>query len=353
MVINSLCTFSVLLTRTQFSALRFAARNTDDAVLASSSSRHSYLLRDGVCHAPNLKVAPEKRKMPRVLWGIESCDGQAYEDMVNAQLETWAAGIPRENLIIVGGKYDDLHVGLAEELTLCSNEQNALACKEAVVLDRAVSRAKQVDADWLAVGQDDKYIWVTEVEKQLSKYDSTKPMVLSSFGCGKGWKHHPESNNGTLPFPKEWAEPGFSCNEVYMQGGMCGGPVYFMSRGAIDLLHREAQTTVDFLNEYLHNSNSSRGGESDIFTSCMLYKRAIPIINDEKMAGDSLSTEVSHNENPDPTRKGIQAFVADLSTKGRYGPRFTVHFSDVPKDFIAEYIRAFHKEWPAWQGDEE
>jgi len=268
--------------------------------------------------------------------------------MVKAQLETWGSGIPRENFIIVGGKYDDVNFGLVKEPMPCGDTLEDSACKESVMLDRAISRAKQLDADWLAVSQDDKYIWPSKVQKELTKFDSGKPMVLTPFGCGQAWKYHTASLNGTLPQPNDFHETPFSCKAVYEQGGICGGPVYFVSRGAIDLLHTEGQTTADFLKEYIEGSESYTSA-SDIYSSCLMYKRQIPMSFDFNLDKGLITMQVDVNHDARKfglTLEGVKAAVSETLESKKWKNAATVHFSGVPKKLISEYIRELHDQYP-------
>ena len=40
---------------------------------------------------------------------------------------------------------------------------------------------------------------VGRFQQGIAQYDPTKPVVLSSFGCGRSWKYNPQSKNGTVP----------------------------------------------------------------------------------------------------------------------------------------------------------
>merc|ERR1711977_465836 len=100
-----------------------------------------------------------------------------------------------------------------------------------MVFSRAVERAARLDADWLVVTQDDKYIWTTELAQAVADLDSRKPQVVAcSFGCGQGWIHNKKSNHGALEPPLGWIEPPEICEEVFTQGGLCGGVPFLVSR---------------------------------------------------------------------------------------------------------------------------
>jgi len=212
-----------------------------------------------------------------ILYGLESCNKSAYNSMVETQLTTWGSSLPRENFVIVNGARDDYNDKVVDEESPCTDEPSELACKEAVMMYRAASRVRSIGADWLAVGQDDKYIWPQEFENALSKHDPRKPAVLAVVGCGKGWQHHEESKNGTEPRPKGWVEPEFSCKAVYEQGSICGGATYIVSRGALELLTK-GSTSQSFVADFL--SHSVKGTNSDLAASCFFYSRGISISTD-------------------------------------------------------------------------
>merc|ERR1712124_209902 len=96
----------------------------------------------------------------------------------------------------------------------CSDKQVGLQCKEAVMLMRAVERFKQSPFDWLAVSQDDKYIWAHNVEMTLAQFDASKPQVYGPFGCARMWEHTEASKGGTVPKPDSYHQPHFHCEDA-------------------------------------------------------------------------------------------------------------------------------------------
>lgn len=222
---------------------------------------------------------PAGTKLPKVVWGLETNGNAAYEAIVEAQLDTWAKDIPRQELVVVGGKFDDEKVGDSWSTDVvansCADDRGHLNCKEAVLLLRGIDRANALGADWLMVGQEDKYLWTETVQRALASMDASKPQVLGSWGCGQGWQYHKEAQNGTLPKPQGWVEPRMSCKAVYEGGGLCGGPTYYVSRAALNLLKQEGQTSDQFVAEYLAGATGDAGA-SDLFSSCMFYARNIP-----------------------------------------------------------------------------
>jgi hypothetical protein len=266
-----------------------------------------------------------------VLYGIESCPGQSYVDMVDAQLDTWAKAVPRENLIIVGGPRDDVAAGVETATGFtCGDDKQDLACKEGLLLWRAVDRAERLGSKWLIVSQDDKYIWRGALEEELLAIDAEEPQVIASFGCGQPWRYNPGSKNGTKPFPLGWVEPMPSCQGVEEKGGICGGPTYFVSRGALRLLRTRGQTPDAFKHAFLAPMADapSRGVQSDTFASCFYYGRGI------KQGLISKLIERTYRANE----------LDELTPGSLESSPLAVHV-DVPKDLGATTIRRFHREW--------
>merc|ERR1711953_1386775 len=90
------------------------------------------------------------------------------------------------------------------------------------------------------------------------------------------WQYQKASKGGTVPRPKEYIQPPFSCEAVWTKGALCGGGVYFVSRGAMDLLLNSGQTWKDFMEE-MRLASKGRGAASDIFASCMFHARNLPM----------------------------------------------------------------------------
>eukprot|EP00928_Gymnodinium_smaydae_P002778 TRINITY_DN11004_c0_g1_i1.p2 TRINITY_DN11004_c0_g1~~TRINITY_DN11004_c0_g1_i1.p2 ORF type:complete len:399 (-),score=96.29 TRINITY_DN11004_c0_g1_i1:70-1266(-) len=210
-----------------------------------------------------------------VLYGIGTCGKAAAEAILQASLETWAHAIPRERVIIVGGSQDDGRQGLASEPLPCDDGPQGFGCKEATMLYRAAARARLVGADWLVVGQEDKYIRTRRLERHLGRQDPSKRQVLAVYGCGRSWKFAPESAGGAKPRPKGWREPPFSCEAVRRNGSICGGGTYAVSRAALEALQLEGRSLAQFVEEMV--SGSAAKGASDLMASCLFHKYGIHI----------------------------------------------------------------------------
>jgi hypothetical protein len=269
----------------------------------------------------------EKGATPKVIWGIESNSIAAYEKIVETQLATWAKHVPRENLVIVGGKFDDgASAAISQEPMKCDDSGRGLPCKEALLVDRGIERARSLGADWLMVGQEDKYIWRANVERALSNYDPAEPLVLGSFGCGQSWAFHKDSKNATLPMPRGWVDPSKSCKAVNENGGLCGGPVYFLSRGALERVKKQGQTSNEFISEFVSGGGAETHANSDQLASCLYYARGIPMRKEYRLeAGNvdfSTMDEVGHFRN----RSGL-----------------TSAHINVPKDSIPSALQELHR----------
>lgn len=55
----------------------------------------------------------------KVLYGIATCALPKFAGIMDAVLDTWAAGLPREQLVIAGGVHNDFNEGLVDYSTPC------------------------------------------------------------------------------------------------------------------------------------------------------------------------------------------------------------------------------------------
>ena len=209
----------------------------------------------------------------RVLYGIATCSAPGFPDIVEAIFDTWAKPLPRQQLILSGGLRDDNLDGLQDEVMPCGDSAKDFWCKEAVTIWRAARRAKAMNAGWLCVSQEDKYIWTKQVDAALKTHDSTKPLVFASWGCARHWRHMADAKMGILPKPAHIADVPY-CEAVHKSGSICGGPGYFVSRGMLDALVDGIETLTDFLASYRSAAAViTRTGASDVLSTCFFYKR--------------------------------------------------------------------------------
>jgi hypothetical protein len=210
----------------------------------------------------------------RVLYGIATCSAPGFPPIVDAIFDTWGKKLPRQQLVLAGGLRDDNIEGLVQEATPCGDKAKDFWCKEAVTIWRAAQRAKAMNAGWLCVSQEDKYIWVDEVDAALKDLDSSKPMVYAHYGCAQHWEHNVKSKENTVPAPKGWRKNIDYCDAVHKFGSICGGPTYFMSRGMMDGLVKGIDTLSEFLQAFRGASaNKTNTRASDVLSTCFFYDR--------------------------------------------------------------------------------
>eukprot|EP00747_Dinoflagellata_sp_TGD_P124896 gnl/TRDRNA2_/TRDRNA2_174072_c0_seq4.p1 gnl/TRDRNA2_/TRDRNA2_174072_c0~~gnl/TRDRNA2_/TRDRNA2_174072_c0_seq4.p1 ORF type:complete len:265 (+),score=33.49 gnl/TRDRNA2_/TRDRNA2_174072_c0_seq4:35-829(+) len=202
--------------------------------------------------------------LPTIVYSIETCSAPAYEAMVKAQLDTWAKDLPRQHLIVVGGPYDDAAMGLSRVPMSCQDSKFDVTCKEGLVYARAIERARQLDFDWLMVGEDDKYVWPREWQEAMQGYDSQVSQVVpGSFGC---------SISHVADHKKEFKRP---C-KAKEQEGICGGMRFLVSRGALDVLAKGTNASAARLLEQI-NSYDIYSGACDISSTCLFTDYGIKV----------------------------------------------------------------------------
>jgi hypothetical protein len=209
-----------------------------------------------------------QRQQQRWIYAFQTCALPQYVNQLQGQLRTWAANISKDNMLIIGGPYDN-----GDGRFACDEGPSGQNCKEATVLFRAAGHAKKVNADWLFHVIDDAYVFLPRVKKVMEGFDPSEPVVFAGFGCGRAWKYHEESNGGKKPKPANWEEPEYHCEAAWRQGGICTGAGYIVSRAALELLPRN-HTLASFVQNYL---SLTVGRSSDISTTCLLYDRGITV----------------------------------------------------------------------------
>eukprot|EP00747_Dinoflagellata_sp_TGD_P124900 gnl/TRDRNA2_/TRDRNA2_174072_c0_seq8.p1 gnl/TRDRNA2_/TRDRNA2_174072_c0~~gnl/TRDRNA2_/TRDRNA2_174072_c0_seq8.p1 ORF type:complete len:300 (+),score=28.81 gnl/TRDRNA2_/TRDRNA2_174072_c0_seq8:41-940(+) len=202
--------------------------------------------------------------LPTILYGIETCSLPDHVAMVKTQLATWATNISRDHLIIVGGPYDDAAMGLSRVPMSCQDSKFDVTCKEGLVYARGIERARQLDFDWLMVGEDDKYVWPREWQEAMQGYDSQVSQVVpGSFGC---------SISHVADHKKEFKRP---C-KAKEQEGICGGMRFLVSRGALDVLAKGTNASAARLLEQI-NSYDIYSGACDISSTCLFTDYGIKV----------------------------------------------------------------------------
>merc|ERR1719197_1640180 len=100
------------------------------------------------------------------IYAFQTCKRESYVRQLEKQLSTWAAGVKKEQLLIVGGPHDN-----GEGKLPCAEDSHGQNCKEATVLYRAAGRAEEVGADWLFHVIDDAYVFLPRVYKVMDQFD--------------------------------------------------------------------------------------------------------------------------------------------------------------------------------------
>merc|ERR1719356_1797467 len=98
--------------------------------------------------------------------------------------------------------------------------------------------------------------------------------------------------------------PAYVCKEVYERGGMCGGSVWFPSRGAINLLQTKGLTAATFRKKYEENIPEQWKGASDMYSSCFMYKLGIPMLTYSPIHNKAISFDSSFH-GPNTTKEEL------------------------------------------------
>ena len=163
------------------STLRSVSRGTGHG--QSKDPAVTPMLQPAAVAAPDgsrMQLHMQLRGTARVLYAVATCSAPGFPPIVDAIFETWGSDLPRKQLVLAGGLKDDFIEGLAEEETPCGDKGGDFWCKEAVTLWRGAQRAKELNAGWLCVSQEDKYIWTDAVDKEFSKFDPSVPGVYGA-----------------------------------------------------------------------------------------------------------------------------------------------------------------------------
>jgi hypothetical protein len=279
--------------------------------------------------AAALILAPRSSASSSVFFGIEASTGDVWTNQVQAQLETWAANISKESLMIVGGKYDT---------TPCVEEDSA--CKEAVLLYRARNRMQILSADWLLALHEDSYV-ILEHLPLLKALDPRIPQIASSVGCGQGWKYHLESKNGTVPVPEGWIEPDYVCENVWKRGALCSAAGMFVSIAALDSL-THGLTEDEFIkahrNSLAPNQRQRTRVQCDMPTSCLAHERGVNLVNMHDFGFGMGRTEYFNEFDGGVTDEHMREWL--VSPKLR--PNSSLIHVNIPKQLVPSFMRSLH-----------
>jgi len=213
--------------------------------------------------------------LSKLVIGFHTSSVKQYTEMVTAQFETWLADFPKDRVLVAGGPRDN--VGAAPGGP-CPDDHDQ-TCKDAAIFYAAAQKVAETSSEWFMGVHEDAYVRLDLVAKALplSAYDTERPVIFTGVGCGRGWQYNEQSNNGTLPFPKGWVEPSFSCHSVWEHGGLCTGAAYLINRAALLKVTRaeggEHLGVESFIKKYMSHWQSttepaSRG--TDRLLGCVL-----------------------------------------------------------------------------------
>lgn len=193
--------------------------------------------------------------LSKLVVGFHTSHVELYRHMIEAQFETWAAGIPKDRILVAGGPHDN--VGAAPGGP-CPDDTDQ-TCKDALIFYAAAQRVAETGAEWFLGAHEDLYVRLDLLAKALplSEQDTEHPVIFTGVGCGQAWQYHPESRNGTLDPPRGWVEPSFSCHSVWEHGGLCTGAAYFLNRAALLKVTQGFHTPEDFIKAYMSHWEST------------------------------------------------------------------------------------------------
>jgi len=221
-----------------------------------------------------LRLNVEDKSTPKFVYGFLTADVIRYTKMLEAQMNTWASHVPREDIIIVGGPHDTVGGSICQE-TLLADEYDQ-ECKEAVLYYNAAHRARNQTLDWLVALHEDAYVFRKPIEKILANYDPDEPIVFGHIGCGRFWAYRDESKGNTLPKPNGW-EDTESCTSVHEKGGICGGPGYIWSRGALKAIAHPDHSIHQHLEAYRSHTKRSSHVPCDLAAACVGYANDVKV----------------------------------------------------------------------------
>jgi len=280
--------------------------------------------------AATLILAP--RFSASVVFGIESSNGDIWTNQVQSQLETWAANISKESMMIVGGPYDK---------TPCAERDSA--CKEAVLMYRARSRMQELKADWLVALHEDSYVVVEKLSK-LMNADPRVPQIASMVGCGQGWEYHAESKNGTMPKPDGYIDPEYACENVWKRGALCSAAGMFVSIAALEAL-TYGLTEDEFIKAHRNSLAPNLRGiteiQCDMPTSCFAHERGVKLVDMEKF-GLGMGQPTDFNEFGEAvTDEHMREWLASDRLYGHWPPSL-IHVN-IQKKLIPSFMHTLHR----------
>eukprot|EP00927_Polykrikos_kofoidii_P005195 TRINITY_DN12073_c0_g2_i1.p1 TRINITY_DN12073_c0_g2~~TRINITY_DN12073_c0_g2_i1.p1 ORF type:complete len:375 (+),score=32.94 TRINITY_DN12073_c0_g2_i1:57-1181(+) len=194
-----------------------------------------------------------------VVYGVMTTHDRPYRDKLQAQLDTWAARLPKDGrwfAVIGKGRLSPKQKAMGKSLvhSLCEDNFKGIACKEG----RIVEKGYESGADWLFIVGEDNYVNTNELEKRLMSHSTTapkQPVVLGIMGCEMDSKLCPDASG--MP-------------------SICGGGGYALNRPALEAFMSIGSAKLR--SEYLKGS----GLQGDMNTACVARRRSVDLV---EMAG--------------------------------------------------------------------
>eukprot|EP00929_Paragymnodinium_shiwhaense_P063295 TRINITY_DN31630_c0_g1_i1.p1 TRINITY_DN31630_c0_g1~~TRINITY_DN31630_c0_g1_i1.p1 ORF type:complete len:483 (+),score=115.93 TRINITY_DN31630_c0_g1_i1:75-1523(+) len=220
-----------------------------------------------------------------VIYGIMTCNLPAWRKNLQAQRETWAAGLVEQGRLFAvsgrrgGSQKEGLDPDTAEtsdpdawlNVTGCQDGQWGFACKEQALIETG----HRWGASWLVVLGEDNYVDTPRLENALATADKLwkdEPLALGILGC-------------KLP-----QESGY-CPKAASAEGFCGGGGYAINQAA---LHK---VLVEGSKEDLQEAYASkRGIHGDQATSCALRQQGVELIELPKLVGSRMMHKKDFHE---------------------------------------------------------
>mmetsp|Transcript_42893 Transcript_42893/g.80515 ORF Transcript_42893/g.80515 Transcript_42893/m.80515 type:complete len:523 (-) Transcript_42893:86-1654(-) len=185
-----------------------------------------------------------------VHYGIFTSPLEKYAAQLDAVLHTWGRDVPPGKLTVVGVNGTNPNVSY-KPAPNCKDGHvwnNGISCKEATLL----VEGHRSGADWMVVVGSDNFVLPRNFEEELSGRNPEVPEILAIWGCGAG----------------------LYCEDL--QGGLCGGGGYAISRRALDLMVGEGHKSEQaFIKESKKTATEVCGYWSDQVTSCIARRRGV------------------------------------------------------------------------------
>eukprot|EP00927_Polykrikos_kofoidii_P067788 TRINITY_DN63232_c0_g1_i1.p1 TRINITY_DN63232_c0_g1~~TRINITY_DN63232_c0_g1_i1.p1 ORF type:complete len:342 (+),score=48.46 TRINITY_DN63232_c0_g1_i1:220-1245(+) len=175
----------------------------------------------------------------RVLYAIATSEHANHASNRIACLKTWAAGLPHDQVLVVGARSEISNSAMWNPAVDCPDTHAGGACKDAV----AIATARALQVSWLVLVGDDNYVFVDNLESELRRHDPNVPVIIGIKGCAY---------------------------KYCAIGGLCGGGGQIFSRAMLQLM--VSPNPSDFFEEH-HSAAASVGMWGDVASCVVASKR--------------------------------------------------------------------------------